>query len=298
MRSTRTRFRFALGPLLTALIMWFGVTSAAADDHIDGVITERADSSTVFVQTGTARVLVTFSEDIDVRQTSGFLRRKTVSAEELIPGLRVSLDGQFETPDKFVAKRVTFSKEALKIASAIQAGITPTDLRSLANQSAIQKHGQELEAQRGDIAANGQRISVTSGAVTSTNARISNLANFSSVKTLTVHFANGRYDVTADETAQLQELASQAQGLQGYMISVAAYASAVGPAPLNQRLSRQRADAVTAILQQAGVPPANVMVPAAMGVSQQVAPNTTAQGQAENRRAVVTLLQNKGIAGN
>jgi outer membrane protein OmpA-like peptidoglycan-associated protein len=39
------------------------------------------------------------------------------------------------------------------------------------------------------------------------------------------------------------------------------------------------------------------MVPAAMGVSQQVAPNTTAQGQAENRRAVVTLLQNKGIAG-
>ena len=73
-------------------------------------------------------------------------------------------------------------------------------------------------------------------------------------------------------------------------------------APLRRAVNRlflePRADAVTAILQQAGVPPANVMVPAAMGVSQQVAPNTTAQGQAENRRAVVTLLQNKGIAGN
>ena len=294
MRFSRSRFR--LGALLAAAIVssW-ATTAAAAGDRIDGVITERTDSSTVFVQTDTARVLVTLTEDVDVRQTSGFMRRKSGSAEELIPGLRVQLDGRFETPDKFVAKRVTFSKDALKIANAIQAGLTPTDQRSLANQAAIQKHGQDLEAQRGDIAANGQRITATSGAV---NARISNLDNFTSLKTLTVHFANGRYEVSPAEKAQLEELATQAQGLQGYMISVAAYASAVGPAPLNQRLSRQRADAVTAILQQAGVPPANVMVPAAMGVSQQVAPNTTASGQAENRRAVVTLLQNKGIAGH
>jgi len=294
MRFSRSRVR--LGALLAAAIVWSLATTAAAatDDHIEGVITERADSSTLFVQTDTARILVTLSEDIDVRQTSGFLRRKGASAEELIPGLRVQLDGRFETPDKFVAKRVTFSKDALKIASAIQAGLTPTDQRSLANQAAIQKHGLELEAQRGDIAANGQRISATSGAV---NARISNLDSFTLVKTLTVHFANGRYDVSPAEKAQLEELATQAQGVQGYMISVSAHASAVGPAPLNQRLSRQRAETVTAILHQAGVPPANVMVPAAMGVSQQVAPNSTAQGQAENRRAVVTLLQNKGIAG-
>jgi OmpA-OmpF porin, OOP family len=296
MRFSRSRFR--LGALLAAVIVSSWATTAAADDHIEGVITERADSSTVFVQTDTARVLVTLSEDIDVRQTSGFMRRKSASAEELIPGLRVQVDGRFETPDTFVAKRVTFSKEALKIASAIQAGLTSTDQRSLANQAAIQKHGQELDAQRGDIAANGQRINATSGAVTATNARISSLDNFTSVRTLTVHFANGRYEVSPAEKAQLEELATQAQGVQGYMISVSAFASAVGPAPLNQRLSRQRAEAVTAILQQAGVPPANVMVPAAMGVSQQVAPNTTAQGQAENRRAVVTLLQNKGIAGN
>jgi OmpA-OmpF porin, OOP family len=297
MRFSRSRFRLALGALAAAIV-WSWATAAAADDHIDGVITERADSSTMFVQTETARVLVTLTENVDVRQTSGIMRRKSASAEELIPGLRVRADGRFETPDKFVATRVTFSKEALKIASAIQAGLTPTDQRSLANQTAIQKHGQELEAQRGDIAANDQRISATSGAVTATNARISNLNNFTAVTTITVHFANGRYDVSPAEKAQLEELATQAEGLQGYMISVAAYASAVGAAPLNQRLSRQRAEAVTAILQQAGVPPANVMVPAAMGVSQQVAPNTTARGQAENRRAVVTLLQNKGIAGH
>jgi outer membrane protein OmpA-like peptidoglycan-associated protein len=35
-----------------------------------------------------------------------------------------------------------------------------------------------------------------------------------------------------------------------------------------------------------------------MGTSKQVAPDKTAEGQAENRRVVVRILQNKGIAGN
>jgi hypothetical protein len=34
-----------------------------------------------------------------------------------------------------------------------------------------------------------------------------------------------------------------------------------------------------------------------MGTSRQVAPDTTSEGQAENRRVVVRILQNKGIAG-
>jgi OmpA-OmpF porin, OOP family len=35
-----------------------------------------------------------------------------------------------------------------------------------------------------------------------------------------------------------------------------------------------------------------------MGTSKQVEPDTTAAGQAENRRVVVRILQDKGIAGN
>jgi hypothetical protein len=40
-----------------------------------------------------------------------------------------------------------------------------------------------------------------------------------------------------------------------------------------------------------------MVVPAAMGITDQVASNKTAKGQAANRRAVVTLLQSKGGAG-
>jgi outer membrane protein OmpA-like peptidoglycan-associated protein len=90
-------------------------------------------------------------------------------------------------------------------------------------------------------------------------------------------------------------LAERARGVPAYVIQVEGFASAVGPDALNQRLSTQRADAVAAVLSQSGIPPTNMLVPAAMGVTQQVADNRTAVGQAENRRAVVTLLQNKGI---
>jgi flagellar motor protein MotB len=35
-----------------------------------------------------------------------------------------------------------------------------------------------------------------------------------------------------------------------------------------------------------------------MGTADQVSPDKTAEGQAENRRVVVMILQNKGIAGS
>jgi len=51
-------------------------------------------------------------------------------------------------------------------------------------------------------------------------------------------------------------------------------------------------------VQQCGIPLTNILVPGAMGTSKQVEPDTTAAGQAENRRVVVRILQDKGIAGN
>jgi OOP family OmpA-OmpF porin len=83
------------------------------------------------------------------------------------------------------------------------------------------------------------------------------------------------------------------------MIQIKGYASAVGSAALNQKLSTQRADNVTNFLvQQCGIPLTNILVPGSMGTSKQVEPDTTAAGQAENRRVVVRILQDKGIAGN
>jgi outer membrane protein OmpA-like peptidoglycan-associated protein len=94
------------------------------------------------------------------------------------------------------------------------------------------------------------------------------------------------------------KLAQQAKGITAYIIQVQGYASKVGSAALNQRLSMERADHVLEFLEQQGnIPLTNVLAPGAMGTSTQVAPDATAEGQAENRRVVVRILQNKGIAG-
>ena len=94
------------------------------------------------------------------------------------------------------------------------------------------------------------------------------------------------------------QLAQKATGITGYVLQVQGYASAVGSAALNQRLSSERADHVTEFLeQQANIPLTNMLAPGAMGTSNQVAPDATVEGQSENRRVVVRILQNKGIAG-
>ncbi len=307
MRLIRTQCRV----MLASLVVVLGCSSLAfASDEIKGVITGRGDAGTVIVQTDSATVTMVVDDATKVNRLDG-IRPVMVSSSDLIPGLRIKAHGDYETPDKFVAKRVSFTKADFRTASAVQGGVIPTDQRSLANQAMIQQHGQrltsqqqtlgehgeQLTTQRGQIQANQQQIAATSGAVAAATARISNLDDYTALKSITVYFANGKANLSKDAKTQLQQLAIEAKDTNAYMIQVQGYASAVGSYALNQKLSKDRADNVTAVLQQSGVPLSNVFVPAAMGVSEQVAPNTTSKGQAENRRVVVTLMQNKGIHG-
>jgi len=73
------------------------------------------------------------------------------------------------------------------------------------------------------------------------------------------------------------------------MIEVKGYASS---------LSEDRADEVVNILVQRGhVSLTRMLAPGATGETHQIGDEKTEQGQAENRRVVVRVLQNKAIAG-
>ena len=83
-----------------------------------------------------------------------------------------------------------------------------------------------------------------------------------------------------------------------YMIQVAGHTDSSGNAAYNQELSDKRAADVIAYLQQScGVPLFRVLAPAAMGTSHAAATNETPAGMSENRRVVVKILVNKGLAG-
>ena len=112
------------------------------------------------------------------------------------------------------------------------------------------------------------------------------------------NFANGKATVSKKDKDQLTDFVKQAADTPGYMIEVQGYASTSGSAAMNQKLSAERADAVLAIIQQTGVVPmTRILAPAAMGTSNQISTEHTRTAQAQNRRVVVTIVVNKGIAG-
>jgi OOP family OmpA-OmpF porin len=83
------------------------------------------------------------------------------------------------------------------------------------------------------------------------------------------------------------------------MIQVKGFCDSTGSAAQNQELSRDRAEAVIEYLEQeASVPMRYILAPGAMGTVEPVASNETAAGRAENRRVEVTVLLNRGVAGD
>jgi outer membrane protein OmpA-like peptidoglycan-associated protein len=232
------------------------------------------------------------------------MRSKKITAASLIPGLRVAVNGRVQASNRFIADRVTFKKSDMKIARAIQGGLGPTGARIAANEQKIAigeqillQQAATMQQQEQQIAANDAKIVATSGMAEANAARLSKLDDYDIIGSYTVYFANGKSTVPAKSRHGLEQLIAMAKDLRGYVVQVQGYSSAVGSEAINERLSTDRAVAVTRILQENGIPPTCIAPPAGMGVTSQVAPNKTQKGQAENRRAVVTVLQNKGISG-
>jgi outer membrane protein OmpA-like peptidoglycan-associated protein len=199
------------------------------------VIVGRGTDGSLIVRTDDPfDVTVVMDESTKVRMISG-LRSMKVDVPSLIPGLRVDVQGTSQSTTQFTAERITFTRDDLKVARDIQAGITPTnqDVRANralidANQQQLNQHTNTLEQQQQQIAANEQKIVATSGAVDATNGRIANLDDYSVIDMVTVYFANGRATVTPEFQAQLRELVQKARGVDGYSMAVEGHASASG----------------------------------------------------------------------
>jgi outer membrane protein OmpA-like peptidoglycan-associated protein len=82
----------------------------------------------------------------------------------------------------------------------------------------------------------------------------------------TVYFDSGSATISAEGRRTLDQLAVQAQAVEGYMISVLGFADPTGNAAANQRLSERRAQNVIDYLKQRpGIQPGRVLAASAMG---------------------------------
>jgi OOP family OmpA-OmpF porin len=299
MERRRTRQIAIVVAILIAILGMSFVALAAA--HVRGVVTGRTADGSLMVRTDYGDITVVLNENTKVRETSG-MRSINVDVASLIPGLRVDAEGTYQGNTSLVAEKITFTREDLKIARNIQAGLTPTNEAVVSNRALIDSNQQQnnlrFNQQQEALDQYGRRIAANDEKIVATTGRIASLDEYTVVDTVTVYFRNGQYAISSDFKSQLRDLAQKAKSVDGYSIQIEGHASAVGSESRNQSLSGQRAAAVAAVLYQNGIPSTKMYSPAAMGTAEQIASNRTKDGQAQNRRAVVRLLQNRGITGN
>ncbi|HEY1743175.1 MAG TPA: OmpA family protein [Granulicella sp.] len=269
----------------------------------------------MLVRTGDSpKLTVLLSDSTQTTEKGGFLGldRKHPAIVDLVPGLAVKVEGSYDGDHQLVARKVTFSRNAMNTARQIDAGLNPVNQQVAAAQDQLRSDRKDIDQTQQDTAKNSQDIDATKQGLASTttdtannkqaigqaNQRFTTLDQYEDKGSVTVNFANGRSTVSKKDKDQLTDFVKSAANTPGYMIEVQGYASSVGSAALNQRLSSERADAVLAIIQQTGVVPmTRILAPAAMGTTNPVSGDHTRSAQAQNRRVVVTIVVNKGITG-
>jgi len=266
---------------------------------VEGLIKSRSGELIVLQTKDNPNVVVELTDGTDVGQVQGVLkaRNKKMSMAALIPGLAIKVEG-YNHDNRLVARTVRFKGSDLKQATAIAAGMHETNLQVQQSQEELEKQNAELAAQKQALQQQETEVAENKAATNAAVARFGQLDDYYIMDEVTVYFANGKSYVDPKYTAQLMALVNKAKTVKGYMIEVKGYASATGNAVLNQKLSEDRADNVTNILLQQGKAPlTRMLAPGAMGESEQVGNAKTQAGEAENRRVVVRVLQNKAIAG-
>jgi OmpA-OmpF porin, OOP family len=310
--NTPRPFRFPLHIALSMAALALTTHPLIAQEKIQGVIDGRS-GPTMSIKTVNSPpdTTVLLTDTTDVGEVEGVFhgRTKQMPMTALIPGLPVQVSGSMNAQNQVVADSVKFKGSDLKAAMDAQAGLQPTMQKVAANTAQIQQTEAQLAeqkaatqaaftAQQAQLTAEQQKIAANKAAIAADNKRFGELGEYNILGEATVYFGNGKITVDPQYQTALVQLAQQAKGITAYILQVQGYASAVGSAALNQRLSSERANAVTAILeQQGGIPLTNMLAPGAMGTSSQVDSDKTAEGQAENRRVVVRILQNKGVSG-
>ena len=297
----------SIAALLVALIALSTTAVSAQSAKLEGIIKGRSGSQIILQTADSPKVVVILTDTTDVAQVEGMLkaRNKKMSMAALIPGLPVQVEGTYNAQNEMVATKIRFKGNDFEQAQSIEAGMHETKVQNQQQQAELEKQNAalaaqnaELQKQQAALTEQQKAIEANKAAIAANTARFGQLDDYYIYDEVTVLFANGKTKVDPKYIPQLTALAEKAKAVNGYTIQVKGYASATGSAALNQKLSEERAGNVTNVLiQQGRIPLTNLLAPGAMGESRQIGDDKTADGEAENRRVVVRVLQNKAIAG-
>lgn len=292
---------------VSVLVLLLPTATLAEPTKVEGVIVGRSGNEIIVEYLQGAELAFLLDDSTRVSQAEGLFkaRRTDKSMAALIPGLKVKVEGEYNQDRKLVATSVKFSGGDLQKAQLAEQATRQQRKEAEEHRQVTEQHKAELEKQAAALKAQNEQLQLHDeqlaehkAKIEAAVARFGDLDDYYILDEVTVLFANGKVKVDPKYEAPLLELAKKANDVQGYVIEVKGYASSTGSTEVNQKLSQDRANNVTnVLLQKANVPLTRILAPGAMGESQQVNTDKSAEGQAENRRVVVRVLQNKAIAG-
>ena len=232
--------------VVMALCILLAGATASQGQNVQGVINGRSGATMTIQTTDTPKLVVLLTPTTEVDEVQGVFkgRKKQMAMTCLIPGLPVQVQGTTNDQGQLVADSVKFKGNDLKAAMDAQAGLQPTvaaqqadQAKIAANEEALAAQKAALAAQQAQLSAEDQKIAANKAAIAAANKRFGELGDYNIMNEVTVLFANGSVALEAQYKPQLSKLAEQALTITGYVIQVKGYASAVGSAALNQKLS-------------------------------------------------------------
>jgi len=300
METREVGARMLLLAVIGVVLLASATAAKSETTKIEGVIVGRSGNEMIVEFMQGAELAFLLDDSTKVSQTGGLFkaRRTDKSMAALMPGLKVKVEGNYNTDRKLVAISVKFSGDDLEKTQLAEASNRQHRKQTEEHAAELEKQAAALKAQNEQLLLQQAQLDEHKAQIAAASARFGDMDDYYILDEVTVYFANGKVKVDPKYEAQLVEMATKARSVQGYLIEVTGHASAAGSSEVNQKLSEDRANNVTNILLQKGsVPLTRILAPGAMGESRQVNNDKSADGQAENRRVVVRVLQNKAIAG-
>ena len=246
--------------------------SLAAAQTVQGLIVSN-QGQTISVSSGGTNTVVTLTPDTKIQSVAGVLggQRQDRPPSDLIAGLAVNVDTT-QNGSELDAVKITFKVNDYKTAMAAQAAMAP-------EKAKLQVARQKLVAAQAE-----------------TERRLSLVGQFDEKAVTRVYFNTGSFAIDAQGKQDLQAIAAQGAGMPGALFRVVGHTDSTGSPEVNQRLSSQRASAVTAyLLQNCSVPPNKIM--SSTGLGQDVPMDAGDMGSAKNRRVAVFILVSKASEG-
>ena len=275
---------------------------------IQGVVVAKENDNTFILRDATGNdTRVVVEPNASVRSNGGFLKSgDKYSGSAIVRGLNMEVEGRGDANGSLSATKVRFDKLSLQSAQALDTRVTPVEERVTAEEQNAQRLSGQIDelmaisnAAKGGAKAAQETADAAVAGVNATNQRISDLDDYTVQTTATVNFKVAKWDLSPDAKAQLDQVATAASSLKGYMIEVTGFASAEGNAKMNKSLSEKRAQAVKDyLIEQHNIPLRRLTISYGFGALQPVADNTTREGREQNRRVEVKLLVSRGINQN